>query len=187
MATKTKKATKSATKTAQKITKITVKASAKGISKPIAREVIKAAIKPVAKPVAKPVVKPKTKIQPPRPRAVVHVPPVSPERRAALHSSLAAQQFAYMKAPGAEHAFEVGDTVEVFCDHERGNERVRGWIKGIVVQVDNKMVAVQFRSNVFLTDGWMVPDRILWYPVTSEQIRAASFARKGSRKEIPDY
>ncbi len=199
MATKTKKATKSATKAARKITKVTIKASAKSASKPIAREMAKSAIKPAAKaivkpvakpaakPVARPAVKAKTKIQPPRPRAVMHVPPISPERRAALHSSLAVQQFAYMKAPGVEHAFEVGDTVEVFCDHERGNERVRGWIKGIVVQVDNKMVAVQFRSNVFLTDGWMVPDRILWYPLTSDQIRSASFARKGSRKEIPDY
>jgi hypothetical protein len=55
--------------------------------------------------------------------------------------------------------------VEVYCDHEKNKERIRGWIHGIVVQVDNKMVAVQFRSNVFLTDGWMVPDRILWYPL----------------------
>ena len=73
-----------------------------------------------------------------------------------------------MKAPGIAHDFQVGDTVEVFCDHEKNKERVRGWIRGIVVQVDNKMVAVQFRSNVFLTDGWMVPDRILWYPLNSE-------------------
>lgn len=176
MATKTKKATKSVKKAARKIT---VKASAKQASKPIAREVIKPAVKPVTRP--------KTKIQPARPRAVVHVPPVSSLERRTLRAGLAAQQFAYMKAPGAEHAFEVGDTVEVFCDHERLNERIRGWIKGIVVQVDNKMVAVQFRSNVFLTDGWMVPDRILWYPVASDQIRVASFARKGSRKEVPDY
>jgi hypothetical protein len=70
-------------------------------------------------------------------------------------------QFAFMRAPGIEHDFQVGDTVEVYCDHEKNKERVRGWIRGIVVQVDNKMVAVQFRSNVFLTDGWMVPDRIL--------------------------
>jgi hypothetical protein len=95
--------------------------------------------------------------------------------------------FAYMRAPGAEHVFEVGDTVEVFCDHEKNNERIRGWIKGIVVQVDNKMVAVQFRSNVFLTDGWMVPDRILWYPLTSDQIRATG-AKKAAKKEfIPEY
>jgi hypothetical protein len=96
-------------------------------------------------------------------------------------------QFAYMRAPGSEHDFQVGDTVEVYCDHEKNKERVRGWIRGIVVQVDNKMVAVQFRSNVFLTDGWMVPDRILWYPLNSEHIRPT--AKKSSRREkaIPDY
>ncbi len=97
-------------------------------------------------------------------------------------------QFSYMRAPGAEHSFEVGDTVEVFCDHEMGKERTRGWLKGIVVQVDHKMVAVQFRSNVFLTDGWMVPDRILWYPLTSEHIRPVA-SKKSAKKEkvIPDY
>ncbi len=96
-------------------------------------------------------------------------------------------QFNYMRAPGVADAFDVGDTVEVFCDHERNGERVRGWIKGIVVQVDNKLVAVQFRSNVFLTDGWMVPDRILWYSLNSDQIRPATFAKRGSQKAIPDY
>jgi hypothetical protein len=56
-----------------------------------------------------------------------------------------------------------------------------------VVQVDNKLVAVQFRSNVFLTDGWMVPDRILWYPLTSDQIRESGSSRKNNRKEIFDF
>lgn len=96
-------------------------------------------------------------------------------------------QFAYMKAPGIAHDFQVGDTVEVYCDHEKNKDRVRGWIRGIVVQVDNKMVAVQFRSNVFLTDGWMVPDRILWYPLNSEHIRPVA-KKSGKRdKAIPDY
>lgn len=105
-----------------------------------------------------------------------------------LRNMRTVNQFSYMKAPGPEYAFEVGDTVEVFCDHEKNNDRVRGWVKGIVVQVDNKMVAVQFRSNVFLTDGWMVPDRILWYPVNSEHIRPAS-VKKPLKKEriIPGY
>ena len=106
-------------------------------------------------------------------------------------SSLNSNPFTFMKAPRPDYAFEVGDTVEVFCDHEKGRERVRGWIKGIVVQVDNKMVAVQFRSNVFLTDGWMVPDRILWYPLNSEHIRPVSTGKKSSAKKekdiIPDY
>jgi hypothetical protein len=96
-------------------------------------------------------------------------------------------QYAYMKAPGIAHDFQVGDTVEVYCDHEKNKERVRGWIRGIVVQVDNKMVAVQFRSNVFLTDGWMVPDRILWYPLNSEHIRPVAKKSGKREKAIPDY
>lgn len=94
-------------------------------------------------------------------------------------------QYAFMKAPGAAHDFQVGDTVEAYCDHEKNKERVRGWISGVVVQVDNKMVAVQFRSNVFLTDGWMVPDRILWYPLGSEHIRSVKTVKR--EKAIPDY
>ena len=99
-------------------------------------------------------------------------------------------QYNFMKAPGITHDFQVGDVVEVYCDHERNRERVRGWIGGIVVQVDNKMVAVQFRSNVYLTDGWMVPDRILWYPLNSEHIRPATGKKspvKKIEKVIPDY
>lgn len=91
-------------------------------------------------------------------------------------------QVSYMKPPEPEYSFEVGDVVEVFCDHEKSGQRIRGWLKGIVVQVDLKMVAVQFRVNVFLTDGWMVPDHILWYPVNSTQIR---FPEKRQVKNIP--
>ena len=107
--------------------------------------------------------------------------------RRPIKRSQRANQFTYMKAPGLEHAFEVGGTVEVFCDHEKNRERIRGWVKGIVVQVDHKMVAVQFRSNVYLTDGWMVPDRILWYPVNSEHIRAVSGKKIVKKDLIPDY
>lgn len=77
----------------------------------------------------------------------------------------------YMKDPEPEYNFQVGDIVEAFCDHEKNEQRIRGWLKGIVVQVDVKMVAVQFRSPVYLTDGWMVPDHILWYPTNSKHLR----------------
>ena len=77
----------------------------------------------------------------------------------------------FMRPPDFEYEYQVGDTVEVMCDHEKNGDRIRGWLKGIVVQVDPKMVAVQFRSNVFLTDGWMVPDHILWYPQNSAHMR----------------
>ena len=76
-----------------------------------------------------------------------------------------------MKPPEPEISYEVGDTVEVFCDHEKNGQRIRDWLKGTVVQLDAKLVAVQFRSNVYLTDGWMVPDHILWYPTNSPHIR----------------
>jgi hypothetical protein len=115
------------------------------------------------------------------------ISPLGPRRP--IKRSQRANQYAYMKAPGLEHVFEVGDTVEVFCDHEKNRERIRGWVKGIVVQVDHKMVAVQFRSNVYLTDGWMVPDRILWYPVNSEHIRPVAGKKviKDKKDFIPDY
>lgn len=153
----------------------------------------------------KPVIKPLAPLAPRATRTAARSKPRAAARsvphvtRVATTSAAAAQHhrqmlrvarastFNYMRAPGISDAFDVGDTVEVFCDHERNGERVRGWIKGIVVQVDNKLVAVQFRSNVFLTDGWMVPDRILWYSLSSDQIRPATFAKRGSQKAIPDY
>ena len=80
-------------------------------------------------------------------------------------------QISYMRDPDIEHDFNVSDKVEVFCDHEKDKERVRGWLKGIIVQIDNKMIAVQFQSNVYLTDGWMVPDHVLWCPKESSNMR----------------
>ena len=88
-----------------------------------------------------------------------------------------------MRPPDPESTYDVGDIVEVFCDHDKNGERIRGWLKGIVVQVDAKMVAVQFRSSVYLTDGWMVPDHILWYPVHSDHIR---FPNKRSHTQKAD-
>jgi hypothetical protein len=86
-----------------------------------------------------------------------------------------------MRPPEPETSYDVGDIVEVFCDHDKSGQRIRGWLKGIVVQVDNKMVAVQFRTSVYLTDGWMVPDHILWYPIDSAHIR---FPQKRSTKAV---
>jgi hypothetical protein len=73
--------------------------------------------------------------------------------------------------PQQEKEFEIGDRVEVFCDHDREDDRVRDWLQGVVVKKNRKKVAVQFDRNVYLTDGWMVPDRVLWCPVESENIR----------------
>ena len=73
--------------------------------------------------------------------------------------------------PDEDTGYKVGENVEVYCDHEREDERVRDWLMGTIVQVDPKMVAVQFKENVYLTDGWMVPDHVLWYQIISTKMR----------------
>ncbi len=181
----TGQATKAATQSSQKATRPVVERKSKALAVP----------KPVTKPIAETLpARPATSGRPRRAtgRAGGHVTRVATTSAAAAQHRQVVRmarvsQFNFMRAPGISDAFDVGDTVEVFCDHEKNGERVRGWIKGIVVQVDNKLVAVQFRSNVFLTDGWMVPDRILWYSLTSDQIRPATFAKRGGPKAIPDY
>jgi hypothetical protein len=57
------------------------------------------------------------------------------------------------------------------CDHEQHGGRVRDWLEGTIVQVDPKMIAIQFQENVYLTDGWMVPDHVLWCPKDSSNMR----------------
>ena len=89
----------------------------------------------------------------------------------------------FTSAPDREDVYGVGERVEVYCDHEddKGN-RVRGWLEGVVVQVDPKIVTVQFNEPVYLTDGWMVPDHVLWCPPNSQQIRAARKSKRRPRK-----
>ena len=77
----------------------------------------------------------------------------------------------FMRPPDLKDTFRVGDIVETFCDHVKGDQRIKGWLKGTVVQIDGKLIAVQFKSVVYLTGGWMIPDHILWYPERSSQIR----------------
>ena len=91
-------------------------------------------------------------------------------------------ELSFTKAPGVENSYNVGDKVEVFCDHENDKgDRVRDWLGGVVVQVDPKIVAVQFKESVYLTDGWMVPDHVLWCPPNSEQIRPALKRKRRAR------
>ena len=178
-------ATKVATHSTQKTIKPVVerKSKALAVPKPVSLPVAETLPQPAAS--ARPRTRPSSRRAPHVTRVATTSSPTAQRRQVVRMARVA--QFNFMRAPGVADAFDVGDTVEVFCDHERNGERVRGWIKGIVVQVDNKLVAVQFRSNVFLTDGWMVPDRILWYSLTSDQIRPATFAKRGGPKVIPDY
>lgn len=85
--------------------------------------------------------------------------------------------------PEEEKQFEVGDMVEVFCDHDNDkDERVRDWLQGVIVQIDPKMIAVQFLQNVYLTEGWMVPDHVIWCPHDSKNIRRARKLKRRPRQ-----
>lgn len=86
--------------------------------------------------------------------------------------------------PNLDDVFKVGDRIEVLCDHEKSGDRVRDWLEGTIVQVDTKMVAVQFQENVYLTDGWMVPDHVLWCPKESINIRRPIRRKRSKRKPI---
>jgi hypothetical protein len=87
----------------------------------------------------------------------------------------------FTEAPNQEDIFQVGDRIEVLCDHDVSGDRVRDWLDGTIVQVDPKMIAVQFQQNVYLTDGWMVPDHVLWSPKDSPNIRKVSRKRRRTR------
>lgn len=90
----------------------------------------------------------------------------------------------FSSAPETEDSYRVGDRVEVFCDHDNDEgDRVRGWLEGVVVQVDPKIVAVQFKENVYLTDGWMVPDHVLWCPHDSKNMRKARQRKRRPRSD----
>lgn len=91
-------------------------------------------------------------------------------------------ELSFKSAPARENIYKVADRVEVYCDHENSEgNRIRDWLEGVIVQVDPKIVAVQFRENVYLTDGWMVPDHVLWCPPNSQQIRPALKRKRKAR------
>jgi hypothetical protein len=79
--------------------------------------------------------------------------------------------------PAIDQRFRVGELVDVLCDHTRDGERVRDWLQGVVVQADRKMLAIQFVDDVYLTDGWMVPDRVLWCQQSGANIRPSTRRR----------
>jgi hypothetical protein len=89
-----------------------------------------------------------------------------------------------------QHIYMIGDLVDVMCDHKRGGRRVRDWVEGVVVHADERMTAIQFRNDVYLTDGWMVPDRILWFNKGTDKLRAARGVHshpkgKGATAKLP--
>ncbi len=45
------------------------------------------------------------------------------------------------------------------------------WLAGVVVEADNRMLAARFEADVYSSNGWLIPDRILWCAHGSPNIR----------------
>ena len=89
----------------------------------------------------------------------------------------------FTSPPRIEEEFEIGEHVEVFCDHDQEKDRIRDWLEGVVVKKGAKQVAVQFDKTVYLTDGWMVPDHVLWCSIKSANIRRLRLRRRRPKEE----
>ena len=87
----------------------------------------------------------------------------------------------FTSPPNIEKEYEIGEHVEVFCDHDQEKERIRDWLEGVIVKKGSKKVAVQFDKTVYLTDGWMVPDRVLWCSIKSANIRRVRRRRRRTK------
>jgi len=67
--------------------------------------------------------------------------------------------------------FETGEHVEMKCVHVRDGQIVHDWLAGHVVSTDHRMLAVQFDTDVFASNGWRIPDRTLWCAHGSPNLR----------------
>lgn len=70
-----------------------------------------------------------------------------------------------------------GERVEVRCYHRRGGQVVSDWLPGRVVQVDHRMAAIRFETEVYSSNGWPIPDRTLWCAHGSPNLRRAGEER----------
>ena len=77
----------------------------------------------------------------------------------------------------AKEKFVVGERAEVKCFHTRDGKTVEDWLAGVVVEADHRMAAIKFETDVFTSNGWRIPERILWCAHGSPNLRRP--AQKG--------
>jgi hypothetical protein len=71
----------------------------------------------------------------------------------------------------ARAKFELGETVEMRCLHQRGGQVVLDWLPGVVTAADYRMVGVRFETTVYANTGQPIPDRTLWCTHGSPNLR----------------
>jgi len=71
----------------------------------------------------------------------------------------------------ARAKFDVGETVEMRCLHQRDGQVVLDWLPGVVTAADYRMVGVRFDRAVYANTGHLIPDRTLWSAHGSPNLR----------------
>lgn len=59
----------------------------------------------------------------------------------------------------------------MYCPHLRFGQPATDWVAGRVTQADFRMVAVQFETDVYTSNGWPAPGRVLWCTHGSRHLR----------------
>jgi len=67
--------------------------------------------------------------------------------------------------------YEVGERVEMYCTHLEAGRPVTDWLEGRVAEADYRMVAVRFEADVYTSNGWPAPGRLLWCTHGSRNLR----------------
>jgi hypothetical protein len=83
----------------------------------------------------------------------------------------------------ARAKYQIGERVEMLCDHERDGRRVIDWLPGEVIEADPRMLAVRFGAPVYASNGWRIPDQVLWCTHGSRHIRRLGEDGPGPRDE----
>jgi hypothetical protein len=55
--------------------------------------------------------------------------------------------------------------------HVKDGKPIEDWLAGTVVEADHRMAAIKFETDVFSSNGWRIPDRILWCAHGSPNLR----------------
>ena len=67
--------------------------------------------------------------------------------------------------------FQIGEIAEVCCIHVKDGHLVEDWLAGKVVEADYRMAAIKFETDVYASNGWLIPERILWCAHGSPNVR----------------
>jgi hypothetical protein len=67
--------------------------------------------------------------------------------------------------------YSVGEKVWLYCRSASGTENSAGWVEGVVLSTDRRMVEVKCFARVYDVNGNLHEDGILWCTHGSKKLR----------------